>query len=128
MTGRSCDSCEKYVYDDGPDYLGPLTLHRGEPLLRDPRSSTPCYHCPKIPRGCPKHRDFAIELSARNWQVYQHYKICKVIGWTARERADGLVRLHAGILGNIEDGFYLGGPRQSLQMIGKILLALVSKP
>ncbi len=121
VTGRSCDDCAKYVYDDTPTEMGPKVMRRGLPVLRPPGSPLPCYHCPKIPAGKPKHRDFAVELSERNWQVYIHYRQCVAVGAFPD---DPIVRMHAGIIRSIEDR-HSGRSADSLQMIVKILLSLL---
>ncbi len=122
--GRSCDDCEKYVYDDTPEKLGRRSLHLSEPLLRCPGSRTPCHMCPKIPPDRPRRREFAVELSERSWRVYQHYLEAKAVGFTETEKADPIVRLHAGIIRGIEDRFFLGAPGHKLEFISQILLSL----
>lgn len=63
--------------------------------------------CPKIPKDSPQWtRQYAIELSDRNWRAYQHYKQCKATGyWPETEpgRVDGLVAYHASLIEEAEE-------------------------
>lgn len=72
----SCDICEQFMHTNGV-----LTLRAGEPVARPKGVVTPCWKCPKIPRTAPrKTREFAEEISDKNYQAFKFHLRCKAVG------------------------------------------------
>lgn len=76
-----------------------LPLGSGNKWLNE-HCLTPCGECPKIPKGAPKDRRYAIEPTERSWKIYQHWRECRAVGHFPE---DGLVKRHASILQSIQD-------------------------
>lgn len=75
---------------------------------------TPCDSCPKIPRGVPKTRDNAIELSWKNLQAYTHWKICRAVN---QFPDDWIVRRNAAIIQEVYDEFQRAPMQDLLALI-----------
>lgn len=109
---RTCKDCMTWVY--GPD---------GEPMERPSGSGikvandncdTPCSSCPKIPKGMPKDRRYAVELTDRDWAIYRHWRECRA---TNTFPDDPIVRRHAVIFQDIQDEL----DRQPLMQLASML-------
>lgn len=95
---RTCRDCMTFIYSAD----GEISKRLGKPNLRPPGSILPCADCPKIPKGMEPSPRNAIELSERNWAVYQHYVESAAVGFRAIERRDAIVRQNAAIIAEIE--------------------------
>lgn len=99
--GRSCDDCRKYLYEDHPTRMGLPVLRRdGARVERVAGQPTPCRWCPKVPRGAPAVPASAVELTARNWAAYGHYRRCRAVG---RFPADALVERNAALCAQVRE-------------------------
>ncbi len=99
---RSCDDCEKYIYGENGDRRETKISGVSLPLLRPSNAPTPCYKCPKIPKGQPLRRQSAIELTDRNYAAWQHYRECRAVG---QFPDDAIVRRNAGELHEVCETF-----------------------
>ena len=104
VAARSCDDCQKYVWNDEPGKMGDtiIRLAGGQPWERPPQSPTPCQMCPKVPhdrRTATTTRADAIEPTERSWSILWHYRKCKAVG---RFPDDPLVERHAGLIHEVE--------------------------
>lgn len=95
----SCADCQQWIYN-------PATWERerrgGIDQPRMPGTPLPCWKCPKIPKGVEPKPENAIELSAKNWECYDHYLRCKAVG---RFPDDQLVERNAGLIRAAEDRY-----------------------
>ena len=98
----SCDTCEKYVHKDGQLKL----LGDGKPWPRPKGTVTPCHCCPKIPRSAPrKTREFAEEISDRNYRAFKHHLRCKAVNrWPADAIVERNAEIIEGVLESVRDG------------------------
>lgn len=104
----SCDDCVAWQYDTETwQRLGDDDSDR-----RGPDDPTPCWKCPKIPRGEPATPATGrqSELSDRNWAAYLHYLRCKAV---RRFPDDEIVEHNAGVIRMIEDQEMNAAARQS---------------
>lgn len=103
---RSCDDCEKYLYDeDGQITRRPARI--GLPVLRLPGQPTPCYSCPKIAETeRVKSRLYATELSERTRAAYGHYMTCLSLGGHFPE--DPIVRRNASVIFQVREAWLKG--------------------
>lgn len=103
VADRSCADCQRFLYDDTPDRMGPRSLRRDStgkktlPMYRPLNAGTPCHQCPKTPT---KQRADAVEITPRVWYAYQHYRECLAVG---NFPDDALVREQAAVFRDIED-------------------------
>jgi hypothetical protein len=93
--------------------------------------ATPCYRCPKLsdddkkthrphdPKWFDWARSRTLELSAKNWSVYLHYRTCKAIGQFPN---DPIVRMHAAIIAAVEERFHQSFIANKLDKITMILM------
>lgn len=99
MAARSCGECKAFVFqDDGR----PMT-RAGRRVRRPLGVLTPCRSCPKVPADAPPYPESAVEFGPTEWAVYQHYRECKAVGWQVPDVVDPLVKLHAGLLAQVEE-------------------------
>lgn len=74
---RSCADCKKWVVRED----GTTQTRFGLPVLRPEGVGTPCWACPKVPRGAPeKSADYAVELGPKGRAAYYHYLGCLATG------------------------------------------------
>jgi hypothetical protein len=109
---RSCEDCQRYWYDDGPDGMGKQRTDKrtGLPVPRPKGTRTPCHMCPRTaysgvpPKDrSPKH---AVELSEQNKLVLLHYQLCRAVNdWPRGEdgQVDPLVQRNARLIQLVED-------------------------
>lgn len=101
VASRSCEDCKKWLYDDRPDRMALKPVERaGERVPRIRGQLPQCKWCPKIPKGTDPIPENAVELSPRNWAVYQHYLQCKAVGAFPD---DAIVRRNAMLIRQVED-------------------------
>lgn len=90
LARRSCDSCQKYVYDEESGILrtwGPSK----QPMVRAERNPPPC----RTPNGCAKGTpEQQRSLSPINVLAYYHYLGCCKTGFPD----DPLVRSNAALI------------------------------
>lgn len=67
----TCAECQKWLLD--ADWQ--KTKRAGEPIMRPPGTSPPCWKCPKSSDGKPNP---AVELSDRNWHAINYARQCAV--------------------------------------------------
>lgn len=110
----SCADCKTWMYDDSWE----KQTRFGLPVLRPEGAKTPCWSCPKIPKGEPARPSSAVELSAKNVRAYIHYGECKAVG---QFPDDPIVRRNARIIAGLEESIKEtrsnGGQRQILTAI-----------
>jgi hypothetical protein len=110
----SCEDCQTWMYDDGWE----KETRYGLPVLRPEGAPTPCWSCPKIPKGAPPKPSSAVELSDKNVRAYLHYKECKAVG---RFPDDPIVtrnaRIIAGAEESVKESRQMEGQRQALMGI-----------
>lgn len=114
---RSCDDCERYLYDDsGPGMGDVVRLHAPgkPPKPRPPGAGTPCDKCPKIPAGDKPERASAVEMSEQSERVYRHYLECRAV---RSFPDDDTVRRNARLIRAVHDAW----ERQPLKDIATIL-------
>lgn len=95
---RSCEDCQKHVYDHETGRREEWPAGSGNPVARLPGSLPPCADgptaCAKVSPGA------GVELNERNSQCYRHYLECRA---TSSFPDDALVRHHAAVIRSIED-------------------------
>ncbi len=95
---RSCEDCQKYVYNHQTGVREEWPKGSGKPVLRIRGQLPPCSEGPNAcPKGSP---DADVELNERNQRVYHHYLECRATGSFPD---DPIVREHAAIIRSIED-------------------------
>ena len=123
ILGRSCEVCEKTVFDDQPDRLTArpvIDRATSLPLVRPAGSPLPCRICPRTAQAEDRIRANAISMSEKNWQAWQHYKECKAVGEFPN---DPIVRRNAAIIREVEDHC----ERRDRSQISEILAALARR-
>lgn len=100
IASRACEYCIQYVHEDKPGHFGEVVIHRDKPLPRLKGMKPPCHWCEKIPEGEKPIPENAAELSAQNFQAFQHYLECKAVGSFPN---DAIVRRNAAIIRRVED-------------------------
>lgn len=111
IAGRSCDDCERYMYNDGDESgrMGDriILLAGGAKWERPKGIPTPCHKCPKVPRDkrtARACRADAIEPTPLSWAILWHYRACKAVNEFPRAldgRIDPLVKRHAGLIAEV---------------------------
>lgn len=102
VASRSCEACRKFKFNDEIKegrwvFAKEPTDFRGKPLPRYDGDNPPCE---KDRDGCPKgHWSAPVEISLKNQLAWQHYRECKAV---CQFPDDPIVRLHAGIIAEIE--------------------------
>lgn len=106
VAGRSCDNCEKYMWNDSDETgrMGDriLLLAGGDKWERSKGIPTPCHQCPKVPREkrtSKATRKDAIEPTARSWAILWHYRRCRAVN---RFPVDAIVETHAALIDEME--------------------------
>ncbi len=95
----SCQACQSYLHSDG--VLTRRPAHVGELVERRAGQPTPCATCPKIPPDAPaKDRRYAVEMSDRTRQAFEHYQECAATGHFPD---DPLVKRHARLIKAVID-------------------------
>ena len=95
---RSCEDCQKYVYNHETGIREEFPVGSGAPVLR-PKGMLP--PCSQGPSSCAKiSPESGIELNERNKETYLHYLECRAVGDFPD---DPLVRYHAAIIRSVED-------------------------
>ncbi len=95
---RSCDDCQKYVYDHETGRKEEFPEGSGNPVLRPTGMLPPCSTGPS---ACAKVTpESGVELNERNRNAYLHYLECRAV---SDFPDDPLVRFHAAIIRSIED-------------------------
>ena len=116
VASRSCGECKQWLYDED----GTRTERAGVPAPRPRGQPTPCYKCPKVPKGKPPIPESAVELTDRNWKVWQHYRECKATG---RFPDDAIVRQHAAVIREVETEYELSRNLEGVTLLLRTLLA-----
>lgn len=99
---RDCQHCQAFLYDE---QTGKPNDRRGLPIARPDTIPPPCRTSTGCPKGTPEE---SRELSAKNWQAYEHYKECRAVG---QFPDDPVVRQNARLIADIEHRYEQG--RQS---------------
>jgi len=95
---RSCEDCQKYVYDHETGKREEYPPGSGNPVKRILGQLPPCSQGPTV---CPKvSPDAGIELNEKNQECYRHYLECRTTGTFPD---DPVVRENAAIIRSIED-------------------------
>lgn len=75
----SCEDCKRFMIDT-KTWTPLVPQGRNEPTLRPKGTPTPCWQCPKIPKGAKPCPENAQQLSTKNQQA---------LWWYWRTKADG---------------------------------------
>jgi len=95
---RSCEDCQRYVYDEKTGERQEWPKGSGNPLPRPKGTLPPCGYGPtKCPKGNPTA---GRELSESNAMAYRHYLECRAVG---QFPDDAVVRQNAAIIRSVED-------------------------
>jgi hypothetical protein len=94
---RSCEDCQRWLYDDGPDGTQQLSLRGGRPQRRPKASATPCRTEQGCPAGTPEAQN---RLSDKNTHAFAHYLECRAVG---QFPDDPIVRQNAAIIRQAEE-------------------------
>lgn len=122
VANRPCADCRKYVYLDSGEPLR-RPARTGLPVLRPPGTVPPCHRCPKVPPDAEeKTWEHATELSAQNRRAYLHYRECRAVGCFPD---DPLVRRHAALIRQMEDGHARGEAAAPIEHLTGLLRNLV---
>jgi hypothetical protein len=123
MIQRTCEECQKYVYQDTIEEMSSEKLidkRTSLPLLRPPGGRLPCQRCPRVAHVAAKdkHPGNAVDIMERTWKIYRHYRECRAVG---QFPDDPIVRSHAAEIRAVEDQLERREERQLLQTIVAML-------
>jgi len=92
----SCSDCQRFLFDEK---WKPVT-RGGEHCERPKGSVTPCWKCPKIPKGEKPEPANAVEMTEKSRQAFRHYLRCRAVN---RFPVDELVEHNAALIRAVED-------------------------
>ena len=114
----SCQDCQTWMYDE----KWQREQRAGQDVPRPPGCKTPCWSCPKIPKGAPPRPSSAVELSEKNVRAYNFHEECVAVGDFPR---DAIVRRNARLITmvvkSVESGqLQIGQQRMVMAILGAL--------
>jgi hypothetical protein len=120
MIDRTCEQCERYVYNDTSDYLSPEKIvdkRTSLPLLRPEGSKLPCGKCPRTEFAKTRTKANALHITDKTFKTINHYRKCKAVNHFPK---DEIVITNASILRAVEDEIERDD-RRTMNMLLKVL-------
>jgi hypothetical protein len=93
----TCERCIAVMHDEN---WKPCT-RGGKEIPRAKGSKTPCWKCPKIPKGMEPRPENAVELTARGWAAWWYWLQCKE-DQTCQLPRDRITLRNAALLRQVE--------------------------
>lgn len=83
---------------------------------------TPCYKCPKVPKGAPPRPSSAVELNEKNQRTYVFHEECEAVGEFPR---DAIVRRNGRLINMVKQSVASGQAQTAQQRMVMAILSAV---